>query len=245
MARNVIEIAQASSAIIGMREPVALVGSRDSDERALLALIDRAGQTMSRMRNTWSAGWTALTREHEFQTADGVEEYALPADFESLIDGTVWNRTVYREARGVLSPQQWQAAKGGLLETVSIAPLYRLRRSSTGGRAIWLDPTPSAVEDVVFEYASTHWLHAANNTGTTRRQVAADTDVSFFDDDLLEMSLIWRFKQSRGLSWAVEIAEYESEVARRMAADAGSRSITLGRGGRRGNRLNWPENITA
>ena len=244
MARNVLAIAEAASAIIGMRVPISLIGSRDPDERAVLALFNRAGQTMIRMRNTWGAGWTALTREYEFETTPGVAEYALPEDFEALIDGTVWNRSVYREARGVLSPQQWQATKGGLIETVSIAPLYRIRRASAGGRALWFDPTPAARESVVFEYASHHWLHSAADRTATRRQVENDTDIPFLDDDLLEMSLLWRFKQSRGLSFAAELAEYEIEARLRMAEDAGARSITIGMRSR-GHRLNWPETISA
>ena len=45
-----------------------------------------------------------LTREHTFLTEDGVEEYAFPADYHSLVDGSVWDRDSYYEARGPLEP---------------------------------------------------------------------------------------------------------------------------------------------
>ena len=245
MPRNVLGIVNAAAGIIGLNSQAFLVGNTDPAARAMIALFNRAGQTMTRMRNTWGAGWTALTREYEFETTPGVAEYALPDDFEALIDGTVWNRSVYREARGVLSPQQWQEVKGGLIETVSLAPLYRIRRGTTGGRALFLDPTPQDRDTLVFEYASRNWLQNAARDAYLDR-VAADTDLPLFDDDLLEMSILWRFKQSRGLTFAAELAEYEQETMRRLAEDAGARSISIGRGSDRGRRrgLNVPETIS-
>ena len=183
-----------------------------------------------------------LTREYAFRTRAGVDEYALPDDYEGLIDGTVWDRSTYREMRGTLSPQEWQQARSGLIQTVSIAPLYRIRRATNGmGKALFLEPVPARAEDLVFEYVSSGWLQSGSDPNRFIDQIEADTDRPLFDDEIMEENLIWRFKQSRGLTYAVELAEYEIEVNRVFAADTGPRTIVLGRGRWRQRWPNTPE----
>ena len=171
-----------------------------------------------------------------------MEEYALPEDFEALIDGTLWDRTSYREMRGTLTPQEWQQARSGLIQTVSIAPLYRIRGSSTGvGRSIYLEPIPTTEDTLVMEYVSGSWLQSGNDRTMFVDRISTDADIPLFDDDLMEMDLEWRFKQSRGLTFAAELAEWEMERDRRFAADAGPRTIVLGQGRRRTRWPNTPE----
>jgi len=231
---------KAAAGVIGVKAFVKLRGNADPDARSMEARFNRAGQAMTRMRNTLGASWTALTQEFVFETIPGVAEYRLPDGFQSIIDGTVWDRSTYREMRGTLSPQQWQEVKSGLIESVRIAPFYRIRRSAAAGRTLWLDPTPAGRDEIVLEFQSAHWVESADRS-TYRYAIESDTDKTVFDDDLLEMSVLWRFKQSRGLTFAVELAEYEQEVMRRFAEDAGARAIRVGRsaGNRRG--LNVPE----
>lgn len=197
MTRTVFEIAQDVTDIVGMQEINSLVGNRREHARALRALFNRAGQLLTQRRNTWNASWTVLVKEHIFNTRDGVDEYEFPDDFLELAGGNiVWTRTNYRQARGALSPGEWQIVKSGLIETTSIAPNYRIRRSGDGtGRSFFIDPVPSgAGEELVYEYISRHWLRNADGSQFYSR-INADTDVPLLDDDLLEMDLLWRFKQ--------------------------------------------------
>ena len=247
--RSVLEIAQAVADVVGIGEIPSMVNNREASARAMRRLIDRAGRDMSRMRNPWGAGWTVQTREYLITTQSGVDEYALPEDFEALIDGTLWDRSTYREMRGTLSPQEWQQARSGLIQTVAIAPLYRVRRSSTGNtRALFLEPVPAEEETLVLEYVSKGWLRSARSEGAFIDRIESDSDEPIFDDDLMEMSAVWRFRQSRGLSYALELAEFEMARDRIFGADAGPRTIVVGMG-RRGNRWpnvpegNWPGGI--
>lgn len=228
MPDTALDLARNAASQIGMRDISALVGSVDAYARAMLVLLNRSGNTLARMRNTWGGGWAALTREHRFRTIAGEEEYQFPDDFQAIADGTVWDRSTYREARGPLSPQEWQQVRSGLIESNQITPNYRIRRGSNRGRrAFAVDPVPEVSEDMVLEYISDAWVVDAD--GGFANKVTADTDGFIYDADLIEMDIVWRFKQSRGLSFAAELAEFEIERDRRFAEDAGVRALVIGR----------------
>lgn len=194
----------------------------------MAALMDMGGKQLARKRNTWNGFWAQLQTEHLFTTVPGQAEYQLPEDFYDVVDGTLWDRNQYRQMRGSLSPQSWQALKSSLVETVSISPLFRLRSSSSrNARSIWLDPVPSYARELVLEYGSLNWV-IDETTQTRKRSITADTDTFVFDDDLMQMDLLWRWKHSRGLPWQVEYSMFESERDRRWASDAGAQVINLG-----------------
>ena len=229
MAQSFFEIARDVGDVIGIKRVTSLVGNSEPHARAMLVLLDQGGKNLTKLRNTWGASWAVLTREHTFTTVAAQEEYAFPEDFTAFVDGTVWDRSSYREARGVFSPQEWQQVKSGLIETSGIAPNYRIRRGASGrGRSLYLDPIPGGGEILVYEYVSRSWVVDAAGTSFGER-IAVDTDEPLFDDDLVRMDLVWRFKQSRGLSFATELAEFEIERDRRLAEDAGTRKLEVGR----------------
>ena len=112
--------------------PESLVGSVDQDARLLLVTTNNAGRTLSLERDVFGGGWTVLTKEWVFNTVPDQAEYSFPEDFSDIVDGTVWDRDTYREARGALGPNEWQQIKSSLIGSVTISPYYRIRRSTTG-----------------------------------------------------------------------------------------------------------------
>ena len=213
--------------IVGIEAPTALKNSVEPQSRAMLRLLNRAGQQLARVENTWNGSWTFLEREHTFTTIAGQRDYDLPADFERIIEDTTWDRDTYRQMRGNLSPQEWQQLRSGLIGTVTQAPYYRIRRAGVGKRrALSLDPIPSGGDVLVYEYVSNHWVVDSAQTAS-RAEYVDDTDEALFNDDLMEMSLLWRFKQSRGLSFSPELAEYETEMDRILAQDSGARPLRV------------------
>ena len=235
MANTALTIARNAAAVIGVDDFTNLVGNNQPGPRAMLKLLDRSGIALSRMRNSWGASWAVLTVEWEFETVPGVQEYAFPDDYEALLDDTLWDRDTYREARGVLSPQEWQALRSGLVQTVALAPYYRISRGSVPSRkSLYLEPVPEDRRRLVLEYLSNGWVIGPDQG--LRKRITTDNDETILDDEILELALLWRFKQANGLAFATELAEYEMEVRRRFAEDAGTRTITLGDTGYR----QWP-----
>ena len=222
-----LQIAQAVADITGFLRPTALINSDDNTARAMLRILNREGRKLANMRNTWNSGWSGVNVEYEFLTIPNVEEYVLPADYFAPIPGAFWNRSVFREARGTLSPAQWQLVRSGYVQSTTIAPFFRIRRSvlQPTRYAIFFDPIPGDTQDFVIEYIGKNWVMGSD--GSRKASINRDTDVPVFDENLMEMALEWRFKQSRGLPYATELADFESERAQQLSADAAARPIYL------------------
>ena len=86
MAYTALEVAQAVADEAGLGAPSSLIDRANPTSRQILSLMNRAGRTLVRSKNTKGGGWTFLTREYTFTGEDGVRDYALPADYVFLID---------------------------------------------------------------------------------------------------------------------------------------------------------------
>ena len=242
--RNALEIARSAAAIIGISDLPGLVGLQDPEARAMLALLNRSGDTITRARNAWGAGWSRMVRGFRLVTSDQVGEqrlgngYDLPSDFGTMVNETAWDVSNHRPIDGNTGPQDWAASIAWLAQISDLRESYRII-GTEGGHRLQLYPVPPAGREILFFYNSTCW--SMSNDGVARDHVQANTDVPLLDNTLLEMSLVWRFKQSRGLSYELELAEFDMELARRMAQDSEPRSINIGRRRIEGVRLNIPE----
>lgn len=217
---TLLTICQNVADTVTIAKPGAIVGINRDDTRKLLVCAKQAGQDLYRSHN-----WVALQTEHTFSTADGTADYSLPSDFGRLIGDTVWDRSNYWDMRGGLSPQEWQLAKSSILsDSVTTRKRYRIRNVS-GTVKFSIDPTPDAVESLVFEYVSKNWCETSGGTGQSTW--SADTNVGVLDEYLLELGTLWRFLKRLGMAYGDEAEEYKREVDRAIARDGGSRVLRL------------------
>jgi len=181
---SLLEICQHVADNIGIDRPSMIVGNNQPSARRLLEQARRTGREIAERAN-----WVALVQEHVF-TADGTSVYTLPADFRSMINDTLWDRTRYWQMRGALSPQQWQMYKSSIIGRASIERRWRLRvpgapdpfildQSLLGsqtpyqssitsgdyvGDEVKFQIDPSIVADItstfVFEYVSKNWVRS-------------------------------------------------------------------------------------
>lgn len=222
---------------IGFPRPSSVAGNTDQLARQALALVNRQGKELARERD-----WKILVREHSFSTANGTSDYALPSDFDHFIDDSGWNRTLTQSLTGPLSGQEWQTIKSGSIGSGAYGQRWRVKRSTSGAIAnrFVLDPTPSTVETVVFEYVSTSWC--SDSLGTTGQAAfAADTDLPLLPEHLLVMGLTWRLLKAKGLEYGDALAEYQSSLQREMARDGGMPKLSLNR--RAGSALLGARNV--
>lgn len=217
--------------------PSAVVASSDRTVQRLLALSNASGRRLAK-----EANWTILERLGTITTANGTEEYALPADYDRLIPQTEWDRTGSERIDGPLSAVQWETIKSGLIGSGSIGRRYRIVRSASGNtRTIRIDPTPSTDGDtLVYWYVSSYWC--ASSGGTAQAAWAADSDTPILDADLLRLDLVVRFKRAIGLDFASEADEYAQMLERAIAQDRPARVLNMG-GRRRGVHLLDTSNI--
>ncbi len=117
--------------------------------------------------------WTALTVENVF-IANGTSDYTLPADFRSIVNDTLWDRSRFWRMRGAMSPQQWQMFKSSIIGRATIERRWRLRIPSgdPAGAAVQFEIDPPITGDTtstfVYEYVSRNWC-----ASTTMKQAAS------------------------------------------------------------------------
>lgn len=231
---SLLTICQNVAKICGVASPSAVIGVSEETAELLLACCNRAGKSLARRHN-----WVDLITEHTFSTAASTANYALPSDYSRLVDGTLWDRTNYERIRGPLSAQQWQLHKSSVLaSTATTWKRFRIRRVS-GATEFYIDPTPDAVESLVFEYISNNWCESSGGSG--QAAWAADTDVGVLDEYLIELETTWRVLNRLGLSYEEEYNEAEKEVSQAIARDGGPRTLSLSGG--RNTHLLGPQNV--
>jgi hypothetical protein len=155
----------------------------------------------------------------------GQSDYALPSDFKVPVDNTMWDRSRFWSMRGPLSPQQWQLYKSSVIGRASIQRRFRFRQTN-GVMVFSIDPVPTDNGSaLVFEYVSNGWCQSTG--GTRQTQWEADTDTGILDEYLIRLGLKWRVLRRKGMSYAEELNEYESEVAKAMSKDGGAAILDL------------------
>ena len=149
-------------------------------------------------------------------------QYAMPSDYDRLIDRTDWSKTQHWEMLGPETAQQWQWLKSGFIST---GPRLRYRIL---GSTFQIFPPQTTALYLGFEYMSNQWVGTAANTALTLASYTADTDVSVFPDSLMITGLKWR--------WATEKAnnaenEYKAAYMRQLdiaiSADGGSKTLQM------------------
>lgn len=155
----------------------------------------------------------------------GQSDYALPSDYERLVDNTLWDRSRFWSMRGPMSPQQWQLYKSSVIGRASIQRRFRIR-SIGGAQYFSIDPVPTDNgSSLVFEYVSNAWCQSQG--GVRQMTWEADTDTGVVDEYLITLSTRWRMLRRLGMSYAEEFDEFEREINKAMAADGGAAILNL------------------
>jgi len=211
---SALSIAQAVARDSGFSVPATLIGNSDDTASMLLALLNKSGKALA------GYPWQVLQKEYTFATVASTASYALPTDYGWIDNNTLWDRTNLWKDRGSISPQEWQAYKSGIVATT---PRSRFRVKL--GR-IFIDPTPSAVATLAFEYLSNQWCW--DGVSVYANNFVTDTYVSLIDEYLLELDVTWRFLARKGMAYAEEKAEADDQIWQSLAQDVPKNPVNLG-----------------
>ncbi len=147
----------------GVNVPTAIIGNTDPAAARLKQFARRAGRELADRVN-----WAALTVENVF-VANGTSTYTLPADFRSMVNDTLWDRSRFWRMRGAMSPQQWQMFKSSIIGRATIERRWRLRLANgdPAGAVVQFEIDPPITGDVtstfVYEYVSKNWCASTVN----------------------------------------------------------------------------------
>lgn len=186
-----------------------MVGNTNETAVRCLALANRSLKETAKRIN-----WPGLTVRATLTTVASQEEYALPSDFQSYINNTMWDDTNNREVLGPVSGMDWEVLKNSdtAASTSSISTWFKiLRGTSSNANQVYLFPIPDSVRTIRYEYKSDALTETSGGTLQSDKYVA-DTDVSIIDEDIVLLGLKWRFLKSHGLPYAEEFRDYEAAI---------------------------------
>lgn len=198
---TVLALVQSWCRLNGQTVPSALVGSTDAGVLQLLELVNKTGKDIRR-RTSWEKTTKRVT-----WTSTGVEDQGTivsrcPDGYEYIIPETFWNTTTRIPLTGPLSDKDWQMIKS----MVPATPLYQFRIQE--GNILVAGPVP-ATDTLSLMYKTFFWLSTAVNLDPTLADIAADTNVPIFPDELMLLGLDVFWREMKQLDAKSQRTQYE------------------------------------
>lgn len=159
------------------------------------------------------------------------DTYEVPADFDTFINDTQWDRGNHWRLQGPASPQFDEWLRSGI---VSTGPRRWWRQVGRGTDTFRIWPPP-AYGDVpgplAYEYLSNYW--ASNAAGTPQARFTADADTCIYNDRLIVEGIKWRFFAAKGFDYSSSYALWQRQVDIAIARDGGAPTLNM-------TRRKWP-----
>jgi len=164
--------------------------------------------------------WSRLRREKTFTTVAAAEQTdAIPTDFQRFLKDTIWNRSTRTKVLGPLDVGDWQARQAVLVNGPYQNFIIR-------GTSFLMTPTPTAGWTIAYEYI-TKYIGLAVDGTTERLTFTADDDTTYFDDELVILGTVWRYRKAEGLDYSEEFREYQLRRANMIKMDGGRRTLDM------------------
>lgn len=178
--------------------------------------LRRVGKLLVRARD-----WTHLTKEYTFPTVASTASYALPTDFARVKDSTLWNRDTAQPLGQSVDARAWQELQATTAAGV-LNPLVRFF-----GNKLYIYPTPSAAEDIYYEYVSSYWVMPTGQTVPTASTTTAKTDTLWFDEPLLVAGVKLAYLRAKGFDQTAALQDFKTAWDAAVSADGLASDIAL------------------
>jgi hypothetical protein len=229
---SLLTIVQQACATLSINIPGLVVGNPDPTVVQLLSLAQEAGDDLAR-----DYDWSNLHVLRQFTTTGAYPEpNALPSDWQKFADNSViWNNSRLWQLNGPVDAQTWQ--RNTVINSNPVPQIWRILQGD-------LDIYPNTVGEMIsFEYISTNWVKL--NTGGTSTTFANDLDTTLFPERLVRLSLIWRWKDAKGLDFSSSLEKFERAKENDIGSDraAAPKSLSMPNRGEIPDNY-WPGIIT-
>lgn len=198
------------------QNPNTLFSAQDPLQIKMQEIIQEAALDLSQRHD-----WRVLTRLCTL-TADGnTEDFPLPADYgRMLLKGDVHSSQWLLTYQAANDMDEWLNLKRFMPAQVpGYWALY--------GGQIHIIPPPPSGEQPAFGYITKNIATGAD--GKPKLTFDTDTDTFALDENLLKMSVIWRWKQAEGLDYSEDMQNCELLFSQLAAKDKGSKVIRSSR----------------
>lgn len=211
MSRTVLEVVQDAAPKIGLSAPDAVYGSTDRTALELGSVANEIAERIVRAHD-----WSLLLTEQVY-AGDGVTEgFDLPSDYLRMPkDAQVWS-TRWQRPLLPISSDDWQRLEVREYDLITgtwilLGGQMKFRPElATGENATWYYVSNKAVAPV---------------SGGNKARFTADTDTFRLGDRLLELHLIWEWRQRKGLPYAEDMRTAEIALAQAISDDKGARIV--------------------
>lgn len=205
------------------RKPEVFFSSQGRFEQEFTTLLNIVARDVAEAHD-----WQLITKIGELVGDGVIDSYPLFSDYGRMV-----------QASNVASGQSWFL---GYTHITDINDWIAFKR----GAMVWIPPGiwtllsnefkfmpaigPS--ETALVPYISRNIVRAAD--GTLKPEFTADSDEFLLSERLLELGLIWKWREINHLDSTGDQLNYEKELSNRAGKDKGARAI------RRGTYTGWP-----
>ena len=148
-------------------------------------------------------------------------KYALPSDYDRLIDGTQWDKSKRWQMIGPETMQQKEWLKSGYISTGPSIRYYLM------GDKFQIWPPLSTAEYLGFDYVSTQWVTATGGASPSKTAFDTDTDTCIFPDRLIVQGLKLKYFEIKGFETTALYRDYMTQKDIAKAVDAGSPILSM------------------
>lgn len=209
---SVLQVVQDVAVEIGLAAPSAVYASTNQNVIQLRTLLKSVGRGLVLKHR-----WLQCTKEHTF-TTDASTSYTLPADFQSMVDQTGWNRTSKTPITPA-SPQEWQFA---MAREISPALTFLFKPKDLTIEV----PTSHTVGDTIaFEYRSRYWVALTGSTTPTKDAPTLDSDVLCLDSHLVSRALKLAWLRAKGFDSTAALDDYLEALGSVKPANANAAPV--------------------
>lgn len=171
---------------------------------------------------------SSITGPGTLSSSGNYSTHSLPSATKRIMrdDWSVWEESnTRRRAVSISMDGQW-----GYLDTVGSAGAWRYYRTAgdeDSGFTIDFFRAVTATETMQVNYVSKNWLRLASDSSASDTWTDAN-DTLLLPKRLIELGVVWRFRQRKGLGYQDKYGEYEIRLTRTANDYRKTRKIGFG-----------------
>lgn len=217
---TLLTICQNAADDVGFNRPSTIIDNTASDAKQLLRFANATNKHISRFHK-----WNRLVKEDTITLVTSDQDYALASDFYYMIPDTCWNRNTSRPVVVSIDSEEWQFEKGW---GVSISLNLRARIRANQLEFVNTISSDLNGEVIAYEYISNQHVLASGASTPSKVAFTVDTDTSAFDEEIVTMGVVYRYKKSKGLpGWEIDRMDYMDELKKLAGRDKANRTVNM------------------
>jgi hypothetical protein len=190
-----------------------VVGGSDPEAKLFTVLLKQVGKDLVHAHD-----WTQLQSTESFTCgSSNAQTSQPPTGFVRMQAQTqMWNNTRDQVILGPTSSQEWSEL---IVRAVSTYP--QRWRIIDGALNIY---SPESGDTIRYEYINDLWI-VHDDTPTSSTEFDSDEDTFVFDEWLLTLGLVWRWKKAKGFDYAEEMLDYGRYLDNKIRDDRGGTAV--------------------